>query len=129
MADFDQDGDSDLLVVHQNEPSALLVNESILGHWLRVECSARISNRRGLGAKVTVRQGDRKWTQQLLSGSSYLTSHEPVLFFGLGASKEPCEVSVEWPNSDTPAITRDVRVDQRIRVTELQRVSSEETSK
>ena len=129
MADFDQDGDSDLLVVHQNEPAALLVNESVTGHWLRVECSGRISNRRGLGAKVTVQQGDRKWTQQLVSGSSYLTSHEPVLFFGLGASKEPCDVSVEWPNSNTSAITRNVGVDQQIRVTERGRTSSEKTPK
>lgn len=129
MADFDQDGDTDLLVVHQNEPAALLVNESVTGHWLRVECSGRISNRRGFGAKVTVQQGDRKWTQQLISGSSYLTSHEPVLFFGLGASNEPCDVSVEWPNSNTPAITRNVSVDQRIRMTEKSRLSSQETPK
>lgn len=129
MADFDHDGDSDLLVVHQNEPAALLVNESVTGHWLRVECSGRISNRRGFGAKVTVQQGDRKWTQQLISGSSYLTSHEPVLFFGLGASNEPCEVSVEWPNSDTPAITQNVNVNQRIRMTETSRLSSQETPK
>ena len=118
MADCDHDGDTDLLVVHQNEPAALLINESTMGHWLRIECVGRTSNRRAIGAKVTVRQGDHEWTQQLMGGTSYLTTHEPVLFFGLGASDEPCEVTVRWPNSSVPGISKSVPVNQHIQIIE-----------
>ena len=118
MADPDRDGDTDLLVVHQLEPAALLVNESVLGSWLRVECLGIRSNRRGLGAKITVRQGTRTWTQQLIGGSSYLTTHEPSLFFGLGESAEPCEVTVRWPDADSPPTVRTVAVNQRVQLVE-----------
>ncbi|MEZ6121541.1 MAG: VCBS repeat-containing protein [Planctomycetaceae bacterium] len=57
MADFDHDGDSDLLVVHQNEPAALLVNSSELGHWLQVALQGSGVNRRGIGARVTFDRG------------------------------------------------------------------------
>lgn len=114
MADHDHDGDTDLLVISQNEPASLLVNESAMGSWLRVECLGIRSNRRGIGAKVTVRQGARTWTQQLIGGSSYLTTHEPTLFFGLGDSPEPCEVTVNWPNATSPPSVRTVAVSQKV---------------
>lgn len=114
MSDHDHDGDTDLLVVHQTEPASLLVNESMMGHWLRVECLGVRSNRRGVGAKVTVRQGARTWNQQLIGGSSYLTTHEPTLFFGIGDSPDPCEVSVSWPDASSPPSVRTVAVNQRV---------------
>ena len=118
MADPDQDGDTDLLVVHQNEPAALLVNESVMGNWLRVECLGIRSNRRGIGAKVSVKQGGQTRTQQLIGGSSYLTTHEPSLFFGLGGSPEPCEVTVYWPDAASPTTVRTVSVNQRVQMLE-----------
>ena len=120
MADFDRDGDTDLLVVHQNEPASLLVNESHMGNWLRVECLGWHSNRRGIGATVTVSQGGRQWTQQLIGGSSYLTTHESSLFFGLGDSSENCQVTVQWPEEESPASTRTVAVNQRVQMMEGQ---------
>ena len=118
MADCDKDGDNDLLVIHQNEAAALLINQSEMGHWLRVECTGLKSNRRAIGAKVTVRQGQKKWTQQVLGGSSYLTTHEPVLFFGLGESNESCDVTVQWPTLENSMTTTNVAVDQQVRMLE-----------
>lgn len=117
-ADSDNDGDTDLLVVNQNEPAALLINESVMGHWLRVELIGRSANRRGLGARVIVRQGDSTWTQQLFGGSSYLTSHQPVLSFGFGETDSSCDITVIWPGVEEPTTIRSVSVDQLVRVTD-----------
>jgi hypothetical protein len=117
-ADSDNDGDTDLLVVHQNEPAALLINESAMGHWLRVELIGRNVNRRGFGARVIVRQGDRTWTQQLVGGSSYLTSHQPVLSFGFGETDSPCDITVIWPGAEEPTTIQSVSVDQLVRLTD-----------
>lgn len=117
MADFDRDGDTDLFVVHQGDPAALLVNESESGRWLQVELIGTKSNRHAVGAKVTVTAGDLKLMQQLIGGSSYLTTHEPILHFGLGKVTGPVQVQVEWP-SESPSHTETTAVDQRVRIVE-----------
>ncbi len=110
-ADYDNDGDMDLSVVHQNEPSALLRNDSKRGHWLQLRFLGDESNRRGVGVHVTVSQGERSLVQQLAGGTSYCAGHQPALFFGLGESAEPCQVSVEWPSGRVQQLD-DVKVDQ-----------------
>lgn len=124
-ADVDRDGDMDLLVVFQDAPAALLINESLPGAWLQVELQGSGANRNGVGAKVTVEQGAKKWVQQSVAGTSYCSAHEPVLSFGLGASTEPCKVTVQWPplpgrsESQTTSVNRRLVFRERDRKTGL----------
>ncbi|MFM8891536.1 MAG: ASPIC/UnbV domain-containing protein, partial [Planctomycetia bacterium] len=97
VADYDADGDLDAVVVHQNAPAALLENHASSGDWLAVRCIGIRSNRRGIGCRVTVRRGDRVWMQEIVGGSSYASTHEPLLVFGLGERAGDCEVTVRWP--------------------------------
>lgn len=97
-ADYDNDGDWDLAVVPQNDPIPLLKNESQRGHWLKFQFRGRESNRRGIGCRITIRQGDQVLVQQLCGGTSYASSHQPVLIFGLGESSNACDVDVRWPD-------------------------------
>lgn len=117
MADFDSDGDTDLFVVHQGDPASLLVNESEQGRWLQVELIGTKSNRHAIGAKVTVTANDLKLTQQLIGGSSYLTTHEPILHFGLGKESGPVQVQIDWPSGSQPHIET-IKPDQRLRIVE-----------
>ncbi len=96
--DFDDDGDLDLAVVHQNAPTWLLRNDSQRGHWLKVRLIGRSSNRRGVGSQVTLRQGQSMLVQQLTGGTSYCASHQPVLVFGLGESNANCSIEIRWPS-------------------------------
>ena len=112
-ADYDRDGDMDLVVIHQNDPAALLRNDSEIGHSLRFRFIGKSDNRRGRGVHVTVRQGGRKLVNQLAGGTSYCSSHEPVLYFGLGESAESCDVEVRWPNGDLQVL-KGVSVDQEL---------------
>jgi len=109
-ADYDADGDVDLLVVHQNDTVGLLKNESTKGRYLNFRFAGRGNNRRGIGVRVTVTQGTRRIVQQLPGGTSYCAGHQPFLFFGLGKSSEPCNVEIEWPGGARqrlPAVTPD----------------------
>lgn len=111
-ADYDQDGDLDLLVVHQNDSASLLENVSETGNWLQVRLIGWQSNRRGVGARVTVTQGDLILTQQLMGGTSYASAHEPILCFGLADRAEPCTIEVLWPSGLQQHLA-DVSVNQR----------------
>jgi hypothetical protein len=110
-ADYDRDGDLDLAIIHQNDPAALLRNDSQSGHWLLMRFIGADGNRRGIGVKVTVTQGDLKLVQQLAGGTSYCSSHEPILHFGLGESGTACDALVEWPSGRRQQI-RQLAVDQ-----------------
>lgn len=117
QADFDDDGDFDLAVVHHSRPADVLVNTSQSGHWLAVELTGIRSSRRGTGSKVVVRQGKSVLTQQMYGGGSYCSSRQPKLIFGLGNLKDPCEIEVQWPTGVRQQLL-DVSVDQSVVIRE-----------
>lgn len=119
VADYDHDGDLDMLVVHQGAPAALLRNDSVRGKWLQVELVGSKSNRRGLGAIIEVTYGSTKFVRHLFSGGSYCSSHQPVATFGLGAGEgNECQVVVRWPHGDWPTSQQTVAVNQHLVITE-----------
>ena len=115
--DFDDDGRLDLAVVHQDSNSAVLRNISQGGHWLKVRLTGRISNRSAIGTRVVVRAGDDSWMQELAGGTSYCSSHEPALLFGLGDVSTPVRVSIRWPNGREQELN-DIAVDRVLCVIE-----------
>jgi hypothetical protein len=98
FGDFDNDGDVDILVIHQNEPPSLLRNDvSGAHHWLKVQLVGTVSNRSAIGAQVVATYGERKQAQAVLAQSSYLSVNDRRLHFGLGAARS-ASLEVRWPN-------------------------------
>jgi enediyne biosynthesis protein E4 len=98
FGDFDNDGDLDILIMNQNESPSLLRNDAPRNnHWLKIKLEGTKSNRSAIGARVVVHYGDKVQTQELLSQSSYLSSNDPRLHFGLG-SATTAAVEVRWPS-------------------------------
>jgi len=117
-ADFDDDGDLDLVVVHQNAPVALLRNDSLRGHWLKLAFVGRVSNRTAIGVRVTLmRAGEEPLIQELAGGTSYAASHQPVLIFGLGDNSGKCTLVARWPSGIEQRL-EDVAVDQSLLLVE-----------
>jgi enediyne biosynthesis protein E4 len=116
-SDFDLDGDLDLAIVNQGNDAALLRNDRLDGHWLKVRLIGRHFNRDGTGAKVTVRQNETKLVQHLAGGTSYCSAHEPVLFFGLADRESDCTVSVQWSSGQIQQLDS-VRIDQSLTIIE-----------
>jgi len=98
FGDFDNDGDVDILIINLNEPPSLLRND-LKGNqnWLKVKLEGVKSNRSAIGARVLVRYGGKVQAQAVVSQSSFYSSNDPRLHFGLGASTT-AHVEVYWPN-------------------------------
>jgi len=98
FGDFDNDGDVDILIVNLNEPPSLLRNDlSGNNRWLKVKLIGTKSNRSAIGARVLVRYGAKTQAQEVLSQSSYYSSNDPRLHFGLGPERL-ADVEVHWPS-------------------------------
>jgi len=98
FGDFDNDGDLDILIVNLNEPPSLLRND-IRGkqNWIKVKLEGVKSNRSAIGTRVLARYGAKVQAQSVLSQSSFYSSNDPRLHFGLG-SFTTVDLSVYWPN-------------------------------
>jgi hypothetical protein len=117
FGDFDNDGDLDILIVNLNEPPSLLRNDvSGNNHWLKVKLIGTKSNCSAIGARVVVKVRDTTQTQEVTSQSSFLSSNDPRLHFGLGAATK-AEIGVRWPNGGWQHIG-DTAADQLITVKE-----------
>lgn len=98
-ADFDRDGDLDILVATNNGPAVLYRNEGgNRNHWLNLRLQGVQSNRSALGAVVTVESAGGRQTQTVHSGSSYASQSDLALTFGLGKDDLVKSVEVQWPS-------------------------------
>jgi hypothetical protein len=98
FGDFDNDGDIDILVMNQNEPPSLLRNDAPrANNWIKVRLEGTKSNRSAIGARVLARYGKHVQAQEVMSQSSYLSSNDPRLHFGLG-KEAGASIEVHWPS-------------------------------
>ncbi|HAY82299.1 MAG TPA: hypothetical protein DCY79_21035 [Planctomycetaceae bacterium] len=115
--DLDNDGDADLVVVHQNTPTAILRNDSKRGNWLKLEFRGSASNRRGIGCRVFVTRGETKQMQELAGGTSFASSNQPALYFGLGEDSKADRIEILWP-SGKRQVLEDVPANQHLTIDE-----------
>src|SRR5581483_10866919 len=84
-ADYDRDGDLDLLVTTNNGPAYLYRNDGgNRNRWIAVRLQGTKSNRDGIGAVVRVETASGKQWNMVRSGSSYCSQSDLTLTFGLG---------------------------------------------
>ena len=92
-ADFNNDGNVDIAVNSIGGPLILLENRNASGHWLEVSLKGFHP-----GATVTAVLPDgRTLTRQVQAGSSYLSSEDPRVFFGLGSATAVRTLVVRYP--------------------------------
>lgn len=100
VADYDNDGDLDVAVATIGGPLVLLQNNLAAGNWLEVQLTGFHP-----GAVVTLElPGGRELRRELLAGSSYLSSEDPRLHFGLGAASSISGMRVDWPDGHVTRI-------------------------
>jgi hypothetical protein len=106
IGDLWNDGRISAVVNDMSGQPMLLVNQAQnQNHWLGVITRGTRSNRDGIGAKVTVFVEGSKFVQDVRSGSSYISSNDLRLHFGLGSSTQTQRIEVRWPNGNTESFS------------------------
>jgi hypothetical protein len=99
VADYDDDGDPDFVLVQNNRPARLFRNDTRTASWTRVVLRGGRGNPTGVGARVEVSAGSIQ-TRRARAGSSFLGQDDSRLLFGLGAARAG-RVTVHWPGGGT----------------------------
>jgi FG-GAP-like repeat/ASPIC and UnbV len=110
-ADVDNDGRVEIAVNTIGGKLVLLRSSGSVGHWLDVKLS-----RFSPGAVVTLDlAGGGAMTRTIAAGSSYLSSEDPRVHFGLGAATEVRRLTVRYPFGGTSTL-RNLRADRIVNV-------------
>ena len=101
-ADFDRDGDLDLLLTTNNGPAYLYRNDQLAGNRsIRFRLVGTKSNRDAIGAVVRVFSAGLNQLQMVKGGSSYLSQSELPVTFGLEKRDRIDRVVIDWPSGTT----------------------------
>ena len=101
-ADFDRDGDLDLLLTTNNGPAYLYRNDLLAGNRsIRFQLRGTKSNRDAIGAVVRATAGGMTQSRVVKGGSSYLSQSELPVTFGLEKRDRIERVVIEWPSGRT----------------------------
>lgn len=105
LSDLDLDGDLDYVVNNINDKAfvfenTLLANEQ-KPNYLQIELKGSKQNPNALGAKVVLRmeEGQIQFQEQQLS-RGYMSSVDPILYFGLGTKSQASVIEIMWPDGN-----------------------------
>ena len=118
FGDYDNDGDTDIVVTQSNQPAELLRNDGgNRRNWVRIKLVGTTSNRDGIGARVTVTACSESQMQEARTGLSYLSSNDPRVLFGLGEHTRIDRLEIRWP-SGIVQVLENLEVNREIVVVE-----------
>jgi enediyne biosynthesis protein E4 len=117
-ADYDNDGDIDVVTNNRGDYPSLLRNDGgNANHWLTVLLTGTKSNRDGIGASLKLVSEGFVENEQAKGGMSYMSASDPRIHFGLGKRTKIELLEIKWPSGQVDRLTN-LAPDQIITVKE-----------
>jgi hypothetical protein len=118
IGDIDNDGRLDAVVTTNDGPLYVLHNAtSTPNHWLILKLVGHRSNRDAIGAEVRVATGRITQVATVTTASSYLSSSDKRVHFGMGTETVAATIEIRWPSGIRQTL-KNVRGDQILQVDE-----------
>lgn len=121
-ADYDNDGDLDLLLCTIDQGAVLLRNNRIEqkapgSNYLSIRLIGRNCSRDAYGSQVVVEAGGKSRLFLCQAGRSYLCSVDPRIHVGLGEATVAKKISITWASGQTQVL-RDIPANQHLEIEE-----------
>jgi hypothetical protein len=117
-ADYDNDGDIDIVTNNRGDFPSLLRNDGgNANNWLTVQLVGTKSNRDGIGASLKLTSEGVVQVEQAKGGMSYMSASDPRIHFGLGKRTKIASLEITWPSGQIDRLTN-VAINQIITVKE-----------
>jgi enediyne biosynthesis protein E4 len=105
FGDLNNDGNIDFVVFNVGAPPSVFLNVTRnANHRVLFKLEGTKSNRAAIGARVTVSSATRSQIEEVRGGSSYLSSNDQRLHFGLASDTVMDKVEIRWPNGNTEVL-------------------------
>ena len=117
-ADFDADGDLDLVVNNLEDPAFIYKNlsrEQGGGNYLQAKLQGSPVNPFAVGASVLIEYQGVKQYQELNPNHGIFSSVEHLIHFGLGQASQIDKLSIRWPDGKTQILSN-VPANQRLQL-------------
>jgi enediyne biosynthesis protein E4 len=98
LGDLFNDGHEEALVNNMNEKPSLYYNSAPLGNFISLQLLGVKSNRAGIGAVLTLVQGNDRRDKEVRSGEGFISQNDLRVHFGLGKSARAEKIVVRWPS-------------------------------
>ena len=108
IGDYDNDGRLDILINNQNGLAQLFHNNAggaSSAHWVSFLPIGTKSNRDGRHARFTLTAAGVTQTATVRAGSSYLSSSDRRVYFGLGMASKIDRLEIRWPSGAKDTLT------------------------
>lgn len=124
-ADYDNDGDLDLLV-GTLEPYSPIPPKNVLlyrnetqnsNNWLQVKLEGIITNRDAFGSQIDIYVGGKSWVHEISGGCSHLSQHSSIAHFGLGQDTLVDSLRVRWLSGNVETF-HDIAANQVVQIIE-----------
>ena len=112
FADYDLDGDIDIVVTNSNTTPRLLRNDGgNRRNYLQIRLTATNGSTDAIGARVKITTGTLTQTREVRSGDGYLSQQDLILHFGIGDHEQVDSIEVLWQRG-TKQLLESVRANQ-----------------
>ena len=106
FGDLNNDGQIDVVVATLDGVALVLRNNGSKNRWLGISLLGSLSNRNGIGARISVIDNTgRKQIVDAHTSSSYLSSNDPRILIGLGTATKVNKVEIKWPSGIVQTVT------------------------
>jgi hypothetical protein len=115
-ADFDNDGDQDVMVVRCEEPAALYRNKTVesgSGNWLQIKLEGPKGNAAGIGTFVRAIAGGNEMVHFANPIRGFISTSTDIIQYGLGKSGAVERLEVQWPDGKVQKL-ENITSNQRI---------------
>jgi hypothetical protein len=124
VGDLWNDGRLSVVITNMNAKPSLLANDvQNSNHWIALKLIGTRSNRDGIGARITIKAGKRTWVDEVRSGSSYNSSSDMRVHFGLGNFTKIDSLQVRWPSGQVESFDK-ITIDSINKLTESERAGT-----
>lgn len=113
-ADFDRDGDLDLVISNMNMNAALYkntANDIRLNNYVNLRLQSSSANKKAFNASIQLEAGGVTQNYEMTPYRGYMSTSEAVAHFGLGRAEMIDKILVKWPDGKM-SVLRDVKANQ-----------------
>ncbi|NNE14778.1 MAG: VCBS repeat-containing protein [Saprospiraceae bacterium] len=115
-ADFDNDGDLDMIINNMSMEASLYkntANEKLINNYLSINLEGSPNNKKGINARIEVSAGGSTQAIEMTPYRGYMSSCQTMVHFGLGKDKSVDQLKVIWPDNKVTDLS-DIKANQTL---------------